>query len=127
MFQNEATQKLFFRLSLKHEFMLRKKGPNTEFFLVGIHAEYRKIQTRKNSVFVHFSRSVSCIQHATKSNLVDFAACCGHQDSPSEIFQNKTKYYLKKYFSRSRTRKCPCVPTFWIITVITKSKLCIFT
>ena len=33
---------------------LREKCPNTEFFLVRIQSEYRKIKTRKNSVFVHF-------------------------------------------------------------------------
>ena len=32
--------------------------PNMEFFLVRIQSEYRKIWTKKNSVFGHFSRSV---------------------------------------------------------------------
>ena len=41
---------------------LREKCPNTEFFLVysvslRIQSECRKIRTRKNSVFGHFSRS----------------------------------------------------------------------
>ena len=57
-------------------FTLREKCPNTEFFLVRtflysdwiqeiyevnlrIQSEYRKIRTRKNSVFGHFSRNVS--------------------------------------------------------------------
>ena len=51
---------------------LREKCPNTELFLVliflysvRIQSEYRKIRTRNNSVFGHFSRSVpSCICHA---------------------------------------------------------------
>ena len=41
---------------------LCEKCPNTVFFLVRIfciRSEYRKIWTRKNSVFRHFSRSVS--------------------------------------------------------------------
>ena len=33
---------------------LREKCPNKEFFLVPIQSEYRKIRTRKNSVFEHF-------------------------------------------------------------------------
>ena len=40
---------------------LRKQCPNTEIFPVGIFVywtEYRKIRTRKNSIFGHFSRSV---------------------------------------------------------------------
>ena len=37
---------------------LRERRPNTEFFLVCIQSESRKIRTRKNSVFGHFSRSV---------------------------------------------------------------------
>ena len=41
---------------------LREKCPNTELFLVliflYIQSEYRKIWTRNNSVFGHFSRSV---------------------------------------------------------------------
>ena len=37
---------------------LLQKCPNTEFFLVRIQSECGKIQTRKNSVFGHFSRSV---------------------------------------------------------------------
>ena len=36
---------------------LREKCPNTEIFLVRIQPENRKIPTRKNSVFGHFSRS----------------------------------------------------------------------
>ena len=38
---------------------LRKKCPNTEFFLVHIQSEYGKILTRKNSVFGHFSHSAN--------------------------------------------------------------------
>ena len=51
------------------DFTLRKKCPNTELFLVRIFlysdwirrftSEYRKIRTRSNSVFGHFSRSVN--------------------------------------------------------------------
>ena len=44
---------------------LREKCPNTELFLVRIQSEYRKIRTRNNSVFGHFSRSVmfvKCLQ-----------------------------------------------------------------
>ena len=36
---------------------LPEKCPNTQFFLVRIQSEYRKMRTRKNSVFGHFSRS----------------------------------------------------------------------
>ena len=42
--------------------VLRKKCPNMQFFLVriflysDIQSEYRKIRTRRNSVFGHFSR-----------------------------------------------------------------------
>ena len=45
---------------------LLEKCPNTEFFLVRssfylrIQSEYRKIRTRKNPVFGHFSRSAVC-------------------------------------------------------------------
>ena len=35
-----------------------EKCPNTEFFLVRIQSEYRKIWTKKNSVFGHFLRRV---------------------------------------------------------------------
>ena len=38
---------------------LREKCANTEFFLVRIQSEYRKLRTRKNSIFGHFSRSVN--------------------------------------------------------------------
>ena len=38
---------------------LREKCPNTELFLVRIQSEYKKIQTQSNSLFGHFSRSVS--------------------------------------------------------------------
>ena len=37
---------------------LREKCPDTEYFLVRIQSESRKIQTRKYSAFGHFSRSV---------------------------------------------------------------------
>ena len=37
---------------------LREKCPNMELFLVRIQSEYRKIRTRNNSVFGHFSCSV---------------------------------------------------------------------
>ena len=36
---------------------LRKKCPNTEFFLVRIQSEWRKYGPEKNSVFGHFSCS----------------------------------------------------------------------
>ena len=36
---------------------LREKCPNMELFLVRIQSEYRKIWTRNNSVFGHFSYS----------------------------------------------------------------------
>ena len=38
-------------------YTLREKCPNLELFLVRIQPEYRKIRTRNNSVFGHFSRS----------------------------------------------------------------------
>ena len=37
---------------------LREKCPNTEYFLVRIQSQYRKIRTRKNSVFGHFYEKV---------------------------------------------------------------------
>ena len=40
-------------------FKLREKCPHTEFLLVRIRSECGKIQTRKNSVFGHFSRNVA--------------------------------------------------------------------
>ena len=40
---------------------LREKYPNTELFLVRIQSEYKKIRTRNNSVFGHFSRSGTCV------------------------------------------------------------------
>ena len=49
---------------------MREKCLNTELFLVRIKSEYRKIQTRKNSVFGHFSRSVLAITEKTESGLV---------------------------------------------------------
>ena len=54
------------RLKIEHAFgscslfwslALREKCPNTEFFLVRIKSEYRKIRTRKNSVFGATSHS----------------------------------------------------------------------
>ena len=47
-------------------FALREKCPHTEFFLVRIQSECGKIQTRKNSVFGHVSRS-------------EFQSICGSQ------------------------------------------------
>ena len=41
-----------FHFRSRHE-----KCPDTELFLVRIQSEYRKIRTRNNSVFGHFSRS----------------------------------------------------------------------
>ena len=41
------------------EASMREKKPNTEFFLVRIQSKYRKIRTRKNYVFGHFSRNAS--------------------------------------------------------------------
>ena len=38
---------------------MREKKPNTEFLLVRIQSKYRKIRTRKNSVFGNFSRNAS--------------------------------------------------------------------
>ena len=39
--------------------VLREKCPNTELFLVRIQFKYRKIWTRNNSVFGHFSHQNS--------------------------------------------------------------------
>ena len=71
---SNVTVKPFLRLRLS----LREKFPNTEFFLVRIfrvfglnteicgvnlrnESECRKMRTRKNSLFGHLSRSVSCL------------------------------------------------------------------
>ena len=61
--RNVSISEDFEKLSLWNfeSFTLREKCPNTEFFQVFIlltQSEYRKIRTRKNSVFGHFSRSV---------------------------------------------------------------------
>ena len=45
--------------SINSIIVLREKCPNTELFLVRIQSEYRKIRTRKDSVFGHFVRSGS--------------------------------------------------------------------
>ena len=45
--------------SINGTIVLREKCPNTELFLVRIQFEYRKIRTRKDSVFRHFLRSSS--------------------------------------------------------------------
>ena len=49
------------KTELEEYLTLREKSPNTEFFLVLIflYLECRKIWTRKNYVFGHFSRSVN--------------------------------------------------------------------
>ena len=41
----------------KKQSAMREKCPNTEFLLVQIQTEYRKIWTRKNSIFGHVLRS----------------------------------------------------------------------
>ena len=41
---------------------LREKCPNTELFLARIQTGYRQIRTRNNSVFRHFSRSVTYLK-----------------------------------------------------------------
>ena len=47
--------------------ILREKCPNTELFLVRIFLySYRKILTRNNSVFRHFSRSVIYFRRKTQ-------------------------------------------------------------
>ena len=51
-----------------HSTSQRKKCPNKEFFLVRIQFECGKIQTRKNSVFGHFSRSASNIEPSVTEN-----------------------------------------------------------
>ena len=40
--------------------ILREKCPNTVFFMVRVQSKYRKIRTRKTSVFGHFPRSAMC-------------------------------------------------------------------
>ena len=66
------TIQIWFRFAI---FTLREKCPNTEFFLIRIllysdwiriesvnlriHSEYRKMRTRKNSLYGHFSGSVT--------------------------------------------------------------------
>ena len=58
---NKTVNYYFTRLTYKFMGLivsLRKKCPNTEFFLVCIQYEYREMRTRKNYVFGHFSRSV---------------------------------------------------------------------
>ena len=59
IFFNLSVLSIFIRLQLtKHA--LREKCPNTEFFcsvFSCVRTEYRKIRTRTNSIFGHFSRS----------------------------------------------------------------------
>ena len=53
---------------------MREKCPNTEFFLVHIQSKYGKIQTRKNSVYGHFSISESNKEHSiTKAETNPFS------------------------------------------------------
>ena len=54
-------------LYVKGFMTLREKCPNTELFLVRIQYEYRKIRTRNNSIFGHFSRSVTDLQDKLSS------------------------------------------------------------
>ena len=52
-----ADYRRFYLFECLEKWSLREKCPNTEFFLVRIQSEYRKIRIRKNSAFGHFSRS----------------------------------------------------------------------
>ena len=82
---NKSVKWLFgqlFRTTSRFRMSLREKCPNTEFFLVlfscmrrlnteihsvnlRIQSEYRKIRTRKNAVFGHFSRRVCFTGNST--------------------------------------------------------------
>ena len=51
---------------------LCEKCPNTVFFLVRIQSKYGKIQTRKNSIFGHFSHRVMETHHKQKPSTVKY-------------------------------------------------------
>ena len=61
---NRGNPHMISQNSQKYQYYsLRKKCPNTEFFLLRIQSKYRKLGTRKNFVLGHFSRSDSVGVH----------------------------------------------------------------
>ena len=67
-------------------------------------------------------------QHSRTSYLINFATSHKHQNSSSEIFQNKIVYYVRKRFSCIRTKNAPLRPTpifqkLCVITVIDEPNL----
>ena len=54
----------------KEEYLALQARPNTEFFMVRIQSECKKMRTRKNSVFGLFSRSegLSCNKNLTQGD-----------------------------------------------------------
>ena len=77
-----------------------EKCQNTEFFLVRIYciqSEYRKIRTKKNSIFGHFSRSGKAnkredISNATQKTNAD--SCL-------------TKFFWVIYYSKNQSANVP--------------------
>ena len=75
---------------------LREKCPNTELFLVRIQSKYRKIRTRENSLFGHFSRSEgpfsSCYRFHAFSRKGSFSfvfqQCCKYSIVFIAIYKN---------------------------------------
>ena len=73
--------------------------PNTELFLVRIQSEYRKIRTRNNSAFGHFSR-VKMSSFSLKSKFLK-GDVSNYDNHPSiiTIKQHITKKKTNKIFS----------------------------
>ena len=70
----QTISKLILKSLPSISYSLCEKCPNTEFFLVCIKSEYRKIRTRKNSVFGHFSRTDYYTQNPYLKNLIPVIA-----------------------------------------------------
>ena len=93
--------KTFDRKTYSVKFALREKCPNTEFFLVRIQSEYRKIRTRNNSVFGRFSRSIREFIYNLTTTIVDkkiFPKPASLVDTGRKLNEHKTY------------RKCPRCP-----------------
>ena len=91
---------------------LREKCPNKEFFLVCVLPHSDWIQTRKNSAFEHFSRSVLCNYSTKRMSPFNYSKCCIEQ--LTQIFSQLIKYNLYKtsttipVFDSKYSRNCFC-------------------
>ena len=91
--------------------ILREKCPNTELFLVRIHSEYRKIWTKNNCIFGHFSRSGT---KRTDENRVETAKRKPNIDQnqlrinqKSESSRKIEKKYTEKEIRTTREKQAP--------------------